>query len=176
MRLAARVGNCVQLASTVGTAFRNRDQQLAAVRKPNGLAEILASRVQQTRRSIVRRNGVKALLIVWLVKQIHDGLPVGRPRGPYQSACFGAAGFSSESTFAATVSTGYEEMHLPIFGMTPQEGEAFAIGRKTGRAVNVTCQLQGRSAENGNFVQVAEEGIFLAGTDIVDVVGVRRKR
>src|SRR5580704_9862968 len=70
MRLAARVGNCVKLASTVGTAFRNGDQQPSTVRKPNGLAEILASGVQQTRCSIVRRNGVKALLIVWLVEQI----------------------------------------------------------------------------------------------------------
>src|SRR5580692_7383913 len=175
MRLAARVGNCVQLASTVGTAFRNRDQQLAAVRKPNGLAEILASGVQQTRRSIVRRNGVKALLIVWLVEQIHNGLAVGRPRRPYQSACFGAAGFGAEGMLAATVGISYQEMHLPIFGMTAQEGEAFAIRRETGSAVNVICHLQRRSAENRDFVQVAEEQIFLAGTDVVDVVGVRRK-
>ena len=69
MRLSARIGNCVELPSTVGTAFSSGEEQRGAVRKPNRLAEILARRIQQMRGSIVRRNGVKALLIVWLGEQ-----------------------------------------------------------------------------------------------------------
>ena len=81
-----------------------------------------------------------------------------------------------ENTFGATIGVRYKETNLSLVRIAAKESEAFTVGSKAGRGVDVPNNLHRRSAKNGDLKERTKERIFLAGNVVVDVVAIGRKR